>query len=164
MRDRRQTAVVSAVVMGILALATSARAADGDDTLRSYLAKSDLVVLGEITSEPSEFMKEIGVANYVCDFKIAQVLKGNKPAGDTVRVNIVRFERDEEDRLVELKKGSKCILFLKKAAAGETPLLEDRGLLVRFSATKPLDGAVLEEACRTRGGQAQALRSCCRLQ
>ncbi len=122
MSIRRQAAVVLTVVMGVMALATVAIADDGDETLRFYLARSDLVVLGEIASEPSEFQKEIGVANYVCDFKIAQVLKGKRPARDTITVKIVRFERDEEDRFPEVKKGSKYILFLKHAANGETPV------------------------------------------
>ena len=121
MRNRTHVAVACAVALGVLALATSVVADDSDDTLRSYLAKSDLVVLGEITSEPSEFRKEIGIANYVCDFKVADVLKGKLLAEKTLTVKIARFERDEDDRIPELKNGGKCILFLKRAANGETP-------------------------------------------
>jgi hypothetical protein len=120
MRNRTQGAVVVAVT-GVLALAAAAAANDGDDTLRFYLAKSDLVVRGEIASEPSATSKEDGVVHHICEFHIAEVLKGKKPATDTITVNIIRFEGDEADRLSELKKGGKCILFLKQAS-GQTPV------------------------------------------
>jgi hypothetical protein len=113
--------MVFAAVMGVLALACSAAADASDDTLRFYLAKSDLVVLGAIASDPRVFSKEDGVENHVCEFRIADVLKGPKPGADPITVNIVRFEGDEEDRLPELRKGSKCILFLRSAGGGAMP-------------------------------------------
>jgi hypothetical protein len=105
----------------ILALRASAFAAGGDDTLRFFLAKSDLVILGEITSQPVGISSEVGVVEYACDFRIAEVLKGGTPGSGTLAVNIVRFELEEGDRLPELKKGGKCILFLKSASRGEMP-------------------------------------------
>jgi hypothetical protein len=90
---------------------------DGDDTLRHYLAKADVVVLGEFTSEPVGFTKEAGVVSYGADFKIAQLIKGaaqgDRRVGGTIPVNVVRFESHPEDRLPYLKKGGQCILFLK---------------------------------------------------
>jgi hypothetical protein len=137
MRNRTQAALVFTVVVGVLTLDASAVADEGDDTLRSYLARSDLVVLGEIASEPGEFQKESGVANYVCDFRVTEVLKGTKPAGDSLTVNIRRFEMDEADRLPELKKGSKCILFLKRAEGGETPAWKTADFWFGFQRPSP---------------------------
>ena len=105
----------------VLGLAVPAFADDGDDTLRFFLSKSELVVLGEITSEPHGVWDEKGVVNYICDFRIAEVLKGKKPGTDTVAVNIVQFELDKEDRLPGLKKGTKWIVFLKSAPDGAKP-------------------------------------------
>jgi len=89
----------------------------GDDTLLMYFSRSDVVVLGEFTSEPVGESTEGGVIHYLADFKVAQLIKGeergNRKVGGTIRVNVIRFEFDPEDRLPELKKGGKCILFLK---------------------------------------------------
>src|SRR5262249_39193142 len=62
----------------ILALAAPAFADDSDDTLRFFLSKSDLVVVGAITSQPFGTVTEVGVVHYICDFGITQVLKGKK--------------------------------------------------------------------------------------
>lgn len=98
---------------------------EGDDTLRMYLSKSDVVVLGEFASEPLGETDELGVVHYHAEFKIEQLIKG-EPKGDrreggTMRVNIVRFEMEPADRLPELKEGGRCILFLKANEDQETP-------------------------------------------
>ena len=94
---------------------------DGDDTLRTLLAKSDLVVLGKIVSEPPGIIKKPGMPHYFCDFAVKDVLKGD-PAftNTTIKVNITRFEMDEKDHHPLIKKDSRCILFLKKASPGNT--------------------------------------------
>jgi len=85
------------------------------ETLPYYLAKSDLIVAGEILNEPGPVIDEEGVPNYYCDFAVSSVLKGNSSlAGTTIRVDIVRFEAHEKDHLPLIKKGGECILFLKK--------------------------------------------------
>jgi hypothetical protein len=96
-------------------LAAHAVGDDGDDTLRFYLGKSDLVVVGTIASEPVGVVKEAGVVHYPCDVAVTDVLKGAAPE-KPLRVNIIRFERDEADTLPWLKKGARCILFLKAAS------------------------------------------------
>lgn len=48
------------------------RADDGDDILLFYLAKSDVVALGEFTSEPSRETSELDEIHYVADFKISR--------------------------------------------------------------------------------------------
>ncbi|MEI9896475.1 MAG: YfbK domain-containing protein [Chthoniobacter sp.] len=112
------------ICMVVFGLISPARADGGDDTLKFYLSKSDIVVLGTIVSEPIGIVDEVGVVNYVCDFKVSETLKGDVPAKDAVtRVTIVRFERDATDRHPLIKKGGECILFLKKTA-GATPALQ----------------------------------------
>ena len=98
------------------------RADTSDDTLKFYLFKSDLVVVGRIVSEIGAVITELGVPNYICDFEIQDVIKGDESLIDkTIKVNIVRFEFDKEDKHPLIKKDSKCILFLKKANKGNTP-------------------------------------------
>ena len=87
-----------------------------DDTLKLYLSKSDLVVRGTITSEPAGIIDSDGALNYVCVFKVSDVLKGNPDLKDkTVKVSIMRFELDEKDHHPLITKGAESILFLKQA-------------------------------------------------
>jgi hypothetical protein len=91
---------------------------DGDDTLRFYLSRSDVVVLGEFASELDAHTREAGVVHYGGTFRIDQLIKGKaqgeRRVGGTIDVHVVRFESAPEDRLPELKKGGRCILFLKE--------------------------------------------------
>lgn len=113
--------VMSAGALAI-AFAGIARAGEGDDTLRSYLAKSDLVLVGHIQSEPFGWRSELGVVNYYFDYKISDVLKGDIATGQTFPVRIVRFESERGDKLPWTSKGAKAILFLRKAPDGSHPL------------------------------------------
>jgi hypothetical protein len=105
------------ILLGVGLIPAAATADDGDDTLRAYLAKSDVVVLGEFTSDLDGVTGEAGVVHYAADFKIARLLKGEargeRRVGGTLKVTVVRFEAVPEDRTPELKKGGKAILFLK---------------------------------------------------
>ena len=105
------------IALGLaLVLPGLAVAGDPEETLRFYLAKSDVVVLGEFTSEPIHKSNKFG-SHDQADFKIAQLLKWDAPGeaqvGGTIKVHIMRFELEPEDRLPELKKGGKCFLFLE---------------------------------------------------
>ena len=92
------------------------RGDSGDDTLKSFLSKSDLVVMGKITSEPIGITSEAGVPNYICEFRVQDVLKGDGKLKDQViKVNIVRFEMDAKDKHPLIKKDGECILYLKSA-------------------------------------------------
>jgi hypothetical protein len=114
MRTRATTLVTLAIASALC------RADDGDDTLRLYLSKSDLVALGAIASEPGCKFDEAGVPNYLCDFKVAEVCKGDrKLEGTTIRVAVVRFEASDQDRHPLIKKDAKCILFLKGRPVGD---------------------------------------------
>src|SRR5580704_16165252 len=100
-------------------------AGDLEETLRFYLSKSDVVVLGEFTSEPIRKSPNKFTTHYQADFKIAQLLKWEAPGesriGRTIKVHIVRTELGPEDRLPELKKGGKCLLFLECRNPRPTP-------------------------------------------
>jgi hypothetical protein len=94
----------------------------GDDTLRFYLSKSKLVVLGAIATEPVGYSSERGVLNYVCEFKVSEVCKGDDAwQGKSIRITIMRFEMAKEDRDPLVKKGAECILFLNQQPAGDLP-------------------------------------------
>jgi hypothetical protein len=121
-------AIRGVLTLGLLVCLFSgvALADDGDDTLRMYLSKSDVVLLGEFTADPlAGAIKELGVIHYQAEFKISQLLKGEslgeRRVGGTIKVNIVRFEQEPEDRLPELKQGGNCILFLKCNDRQATP-------------------------------------------
>ena len=83
----------------VLSLSSSARLADAsDDTLKFYLSKSDLVVLGNVTSQPEVKFAQEGVSNYICDFKVKDILMGDAELkGKTIKVNIMRSEIDKFD-------------------------------------------------------------------
>ena len=108
---------ILAVVVAVLISGIAVRADGGDDTLRFFLSKSDLIVSGKITTEPFGITFETGVVNYICEFKVDQVVKGDqKLAGQVIKVNIIRFEQDEQDKHPLVKKDAACILFLKSTA------------------------------------------------
>ncbi|MBC8350476.1 MAG: M48 family metalloprotease [Planctomycetes bacterium] len=93
----------------------------GADALREYLAESDLCLAGTITSEAMGVTGEAYVVNYSCEFDVTEVLCG-KCDEKKPRVNIVHFEKTEEDRLPFVRKGGKCILFLKRLPKGNFPV------------------------------------------
>lgn len=117
MMSPRFIAIVPALLAGVVGFCGSSRADGDDDTLQMYLSKSDVVLLGEFTSEPIGSTREVGVINYGADFRISQLIKGaavgERKVGGTIPVNVVRFESAPEDHLPVLKKGGKAILFLK---------------------------------------------------
>ena len=109
-------------LVATLMLQTIAKADDSDDTLKFYLSKSDLVVLGNIISTLGAITSESGVLNYNCKFKVADVIKGdNSLKGKIIEVCILRFEIHKKDHHPLIKKDAVCILFLKKASQGTVP-------------------------------------------
>jgi hypothetical protein len=96
----------------LLMLSGSARADHSDDTLRYYLSKTELCIVGTIASEPIGVVDEAGVVNYTCHMAVLEVLAGELK-GKAIHVNLIRRETGEEDRPPNLKKDAKCILFLK---------------------------------------------------
>lgn len=110
-----------------------APADDGDETLRGYLAQSDVVVLGEFVSDPVGVSKEAGVVHYQADFRIDQTIQENtgglmdrsglihRLRAPRITVNIVRLESHPDDRPPQLKEGGRCILFLRCNDRQPTP-------------------------------------------
>jgi hypothetical protein len=114
------------IALGLaLALPGLVAARDSEETLRFYLAKSDVVVAGEFTSEPVRKTPNKFTTHYQADFTITQLLKWEAPGkaqvGGVIKVHVVRTELEDEDRLPELKKGGKCILFLECHDLKPTP-------------------------------------------
>ena len=108
-------------IIGLLFVSIS-RASDSDDTLTYYRSKSDLIVLGRITSEPKGIVDEAGVPNYICDFMVTDLLKGQTGStNNNIRVNIIQCELDPKDHSLLIKKDAECILFLKRAPIRDTP-------------------------------------------
>jgi hypothetical protein len=89
-------------------------AGDTEEALRLFLAKSDVVALGEFTTEPLGKETNGEYRHYQADFKITQVIKwdapGETPVGKNIEVHILL---EGEERLLEMKKGGKCLLFLQ---------------------------------------------------
>ena len=110
------------LALPLLLLCTVCAADAGDDTLKFYLSRAELVVVGTIVSEPMGTIKEVGVLDYSTDFRVKGVLKGDRDLeGNTMRINIQRFEMTEKDRNPLIKKDSGCLLFLKKESDGTRP-------------------------------------------
>ncbi len=113
-----------AIILAVFTLASGVCCADekSDDTLRFYLSKSDLVVLGTIVSEIGGVVSEEGVPDNHCRFKVADVCKGDaKLKGKTIQVNIRRIHIDVKDFHPLIKKDAECILFLNKYPEGNIP-------------------------------------------
>lgn len=101
-----------------LLVSKSTFADTGDDTLRVFLSKADLVVAGELLSEPVKRRSELGVVNISFELRVANSIKGDVPEDRDLRVRIVRYERVAGDELPWLRKGAKAILFLRNPRPG----------------------------------------------
>jgi len=88
------------------------RADDSDDTLRFYLSKSELAVVGQVLDEPFGITSEAGVDNYVCRIRVVEHLAGTALKANVLRANVVRFS----DTGGVPRKDAKYILFLKSHA------------------------------------------------
>lgn len=103
------------LALGLAVMPAGFAAADySEEALHLFLAKSDVVGLGEFTTEPVHKETNWEYHEYEADFKITQVIKWDAPGeprvGEAIKVHIV-FEGAE--RLPEMKKGGKCLLFLQ---------------------------------------------------
>jgi hypothetical protein len=112
---------LSLLALAGLAAPRLAAADENEDTLRYYLGRSDLVLTGEIVSEPIPMTLESGVVHYVFDFRPVEAAKGALPSEAAVKVSVVRLEQARDERPAYLRKDGRCILFLDRAPASETP-------------------------------------------
>jgi hypothetical protein len=111
-------------VAGLLLLGTRAVSAEeGDDTLRFFLAKSDLVVSGTINSNSIVVTTDPGAPNYLFDFQVDDVLKGEVGLkGKLIQVSIKRFEGGQNWKGHPLlKDGARCIFFLRGVKPPSVP-------------------------------------------
>lgn len=104
------------LALALISLLTASAWADqGDDTLRRWLAKADVVLVGKIRTPPLATTMELGVINYHVDLDVTGWLKGKGPKdANRMRATVVRFELDEDDRVSWLVKDSEVILFLNR--------------------------------------------------
>jgi hypothetical protein len=96
---------------------------DGDETLRFYLSRTEMVAAGEICTEPTRTVKEAGVIIYRFNFQVTHVITGPAP-GARVSVDVIRPELTPEDAFPQLRKGGKYILFLKPVGDWVIPTWE----------------------------------------
>jgi hypothetical protein len=101
----------------VAATPVAAWADENDDTLKFFLSKSELVVSGVITTEPNGISDESGVLEYICEYQVQDLLKGDAALkGKVITVSILRFETGAKDKHPLLKKNQECILFLKSSS------------------------------------------------
>jgi hypothetical protein len=82
----------------------------GDDTLRYYIGKSEIVIRAQVTDVSVIAGDEIGVSRYNMELKVLDVLQGTKPKEESLRVSLVRLESQND---TGLKQGATHIFFLK---------------------------------------------------
>lgn len=86
----------------------------GDDTLKLFLDRSELVVLAKIDEDFSGNASEGGtIVAWQLKLTVVEVLKGEWDKSKQLRAEVKRFDSSPEDRLPYLKKGERCIFFLK---------------------------------------------------
>ncbi len=86
----------------------------GDDTLKLFLDRSELVVLATIDEDFSGNASEGGtIVAWQLRLTVVEVLKGEWDKSKQLRAEVKRFDSSPKDRLPYLKKGERCIFFLK---------------------------------------------------
>jgi hypothetical protein len=97
-------------------------ASDTEETLRYYLTKSDVIVIGEFATEPVGKEPNEEFRYYQADFKITEIVKWDAPVeprvGMTVKVHLLVPAGEQRP---ELKKGGACMLFLGCREVQPTP-------------------------------------------
>src|SRR5262249_7890879 len=99
-----------------------------DETLGHYLARSQYAFVGEVISEPARVERvpddaggliKKGQGVYTCRVKVVEQLHyPDGPLPKEIAVCVVRWADGEDQVPAALKKGEKCILFLKWVYSG----------------------------------------------
>ena len=114
-----------------------ATAGDTEETLRFY-CQIRCRRSRSIHSKPAVKETNRRAPDSQADFKITQLVKWQAPgktkAGETIKVHILL---QAEERLPEMKKGGKCMLFLDVIDLKAQPILSHGGHLVRPPAANP---------------------------
>jgi hypothetical protein len=90
----------------------------GDDTLLHVMKKSDLVVSVVIASDSQATFDEVGAALYGLECRVTEVLHGQLPSEQKLRIQVMHPELEAGDKLTCVNKDSRCILFLKRDRSG----------------------------------------------
>lgn len=116
---RRLTSLLAPIFLFSVA---STKGDGGDETLKFFLSKSDLVVMGKFTAEPDGHTTHPGVLQYLCEFQIQDVLKGNTGLkNQAIKLVLTCFEVTSEDKHPLVNKDGECILFLNQAPPQNKP-------------------------------------------
>jgi len=92
---------------------------DGDESLKSLVAASDLIVAGTVGRGPNGYSISTPTVHYPFHFKVKEVLKGDSTLkGQEILTEVVRCEWDNNDSLPYFGTGKDCILFLKHTGGG----------------------------------------------
>lgn len=88
--------------------------ANSDETLKSWLGQSDLVVTARFTERIIAIQDRAGIIEYVCDVAIQEVIKGDATLADqTIAVALIMYQSGPQDKHPLIQAGSSCILFLQ---------------------------------------------------
>jgi hypothetical protein len=112
------------LTVAFTALAGRAFGDDGDERIRYYLSRSEMVVAGEIRTEPARAARREGVVTYSFEFQVSHGITEPSP-GPRIPVRIIRPELTAEDGALPLKKGKRYILFLNPSGEWVTPTWEN---------------------------------------
>ena len=114
-KDMNRNSIRMLLAIVLLATLVHGAYADTDDnTLRGYLNKSELVVVGNISRMIVTVVDDAGAPEYVCNFQIDEVIKAHPlQTNSVISVNIKRFETQDGDKHPLVAEGKQSILFLK---------------------------------------------------
>jgi hypothetical protein len=92
---------------------------EGNESLRSLVSASDLIVAGTVGRGRGGLTISTPVVHYPFPFKVKEVLKGDPTLkGQEILTEVVRCEIDNNDRLPYFDTGKDCVLFLKHSGGG----------------------------------------------
>ncbi len=98
---------------------------DGDAVLKRLLSKSELVLRVTVDEVHGPNSHEGGLVNdYPVDVTVLEVLKGVEPQ-KKLKAMMVLYGDQADDRPPTLRRGAKCILFLKRLPKGSIPTWEN---------------------------------------
>ena len=107
------------VVLVLASAGARSYCGDGNESLKSLVSASDLVVAGTVGRGRGGFTTSTPVVRYPFPFKVKEVLKGDSTLkGQDILTEVLRCERTNNDRLPYFENGKDCILFLKHTTGG----------------------------------------------
>lgn len=111
----------------------------GYDTLRYYLSKSSLVVVGQLSSE-AFCLTETGVLTCSFQFNVREIIVGKAPSSEIIYVHSIHFTDSPC-----LKPNTQCIAYLKPASSTNAAEFEITDVWFGLQPTFP----ILEDALKS---------------